>query len=170
MVDDDDWKDEMSCTLPDPENVPPPTSSSNHPIEDVAPQTVAHVTKLVQSKVYDGSSFYRSDFVIQFGLYGMPTKIPHGTHLAVNETTFNGLISNTRGTAALAHFDVPDCGGAEVFINLSDNPHLDTAYGGFCVFAHIDPSDGQSLQVMDAVAAAVKQNGTVGIRQVLLTQ
>jgi cyclophilin family peptidyl-prolyl cis-trans isomerase len=128
---------------------------------------VAYITKLVQSKLFDGSAFYRSDFVIQFGLHGLSKKNPHG-NMTVNETTFNGVVSNTRGTAALAHFDVPDCGGTEVFINLSDNPHLDAAYGGFCVFARVDPGHHSSLQTMDEIATAVKQNGNVGIRQVEL--
>lgn len=90
--------------------------------------------------------------------------------MPVNETSFNTppVVSNARGTAALAHFDVPDCGGSEVFINISDNPHLDAAYGGFCVFARVDAGDQRSFQTMDAIAAAVKQNGKVGIKQVVL--
>ncbi|CAB9501538.1 cis-trans isomerase [Seminavis robusta] len=133
-------------------------------LPESAPQTVAYVSKLVDSKIYNGTSFYRSDFVIQFGLH--PKKNPHGD-MTVNETTYNGVVSNARGTAALAHFDVPDCGSSEVFINLSDNPHLDAAYGGFCVFARVE-NDPASFATVDAIAAAVKQQGTVGIREIVL--
>jgi hypothetical protein len=34
---------------------------------DAAPVTVAYVKKVVADKLYDGTSFYRSDFVIQCG-------------------------------------------------------------------------------------------------------
>ena len=36
---------------------------------EAAPTTVAHVVKLVTHKLFDATSFYRSDFVIQFGLH-----------------------------------------------------------------------------------------------------
>jgi len=85
----------------------------------------------------------------------------------VNETNLGrcGVVSNTRGTAACAHFDVPDCGGSEIFINLNENRHLDQAYGGFCVFARVETNDTTSFQTIDAIAAAVKQDGKVIIRQ-----
>lgn len=129
-----------------------------------APKTITYITKLVRSNIYDNSSFYRSDFVIQFGIHGMTNKInPHGD-LTINETNHHTTISNFRGTAACAHFDVPDNGNSEVFINISDNPHLDQAYGGFCVFARVEASDTASFATMDAIAQAVKQDGKVGIR------
>jgi cyclophilin family peptidyl-prolyl cis-trans isomerase len=135
-------------------------------LPDAAPQTVAHIVKLVSSGFYNGTSFYRSDFVIQFGLHGTGRPAPD---LTVNETNHGARrISNTRGTAAIAHFDVPDCGGSEIFINLQANPHLDTAYGGYCVFARVE--DPASLDIVDAIAAAVKTTtrGTVGIQKAVL--
>jgi cyclophilin family peptidyl-prolyl cis-trans isomerase len=78
------------------------------------------------------------------------------------------VLQNTRETAALAHFGVPDCAGTKVFINLSDNTHLDTAYGGFCVFAQVD--DPSSFLTMDVIAAAIQENGKVGILQIKLMQ
>ena len=45
--------------------------------------------------------------------------------LHVNETHKAPKVSNTRGTAAIAHWDVPDCGNSEFFINLKSNGHLD---------------------------------------------
>jgi len=141
------------------------TSSSSYIIH-AAPETVKYITKCVQSKIYNDTSFYRSDFVIQFGLHGTGKQNPHG-NLMVNETNLGrcGVVSNTRGTAACAHFDVPDCGGSEIFINLNENRHLDQAYGGFCVFARVETNDTTSFQTIDAIAAAVKQDGKVIIRQ-----
>ena len=60
-------------------------------------------------------------------------------------------MSNTRGTAAIAHWDVPDCGNSEFFINLGTNAHLDEAYGGYCVFAQVE--DDASFAIVDAIAA-----------------
>ena len=68
----------------------------------------------------------------------------------------------------MAHFDVPDCGGSEIFINLNDNTHLDAAYGGFCVFARVEAGDEASFRTVDAIAAAVKQKGNVGIQQAVV--
>lgn len=99
---------------------------------DAAPETVKYISKLVSDGVYNGCTFYRSDFVIQCGLH--PHKCPV-ENLKVNETPLHTKISNTRGTAAIAHWDVPDCGNSEFFINLGSNAHLDSAYGGYCVFA-----------------------------------
>lgn len=122
-----------------------------------------YFTKIVNSHLYDDTSFYRSDFVIQFGLHGTTKTNPHG-NLQVNETQYGQIISNTRGTVAVAHFDVPDCGGTEVFINLGENSHLDTAYGGYCVFAKVE--DDSSFQTVDTIAAAVKKDGKVRIQTV----
>ena len=37
------------------------------------------------------------------------------------------------------------------------NAHLDTAYGGYCVFAQVE--DAASFAVVDAIAAAIKAGG-----------
>jgi cyclophilin family peptidyl-prolyl cis-trans isomerase len=98
-----------------------------------------------------GASFYRSDFVIQFGVHGTGKERPK---LKANESKQSGM-SNTRGTAAFAHWDVPDCGDTEIFINLSSNTHLDSAYGGFCVFASTEKDDAASDATIDAIAKAI---------------
>ena len=125
---------------------------------DAAPETVKYIVQLCKDKIYDGCTFYRSDFVIQCGLHGTSTKNPHGD-LKVNETSSGVTVSNTRGTAAIAHWDVPDCGNSEFFINLGTNAHLDRAYGGYCVFAQVE--DDASFQVVDSIAAEIKSKGKV---------
>ena len=46
---------------------------------------------------------------MQCGLFGTDKNNPNGD-LPVNETHSGARISNTKGTAAIAHFDVPDNG------------------------------------------------------------
>ena len=129
---------------------------------DAAPETVKYMQEMIGASVYNNRTFYRSDFVIQCGLH--PDKAPKG--LSVNETAFHAKISNTRGTAAVAHWDVPDCGNTEFFINLQPNTHLDTAYGGYCVFAEV--ADEPSYAVVDAIAGAVSQKGSVALQEMRL--
>ena len=64
----------------------------------------------------------------------------------------------------MAHWDVPDCGNTEFFINLQANSHLDSAYGGYCVFAEV--ADDASFATVDKIASAVKAAGTVAIESV----
>ena len=120
-----------------------------------APKTVEHIRKMVKDGLYNGCCFYRSDFVIQCGLQrpdGSGVRNPH-PNLNVNETMANERISNNRRTVSVAHWDVPDCGNSEFFINIKDNPHLDSAYGGYCVFAEVANAEG--YKVVDAITAAV---------------
>ena len=124
-------------------------------LPSAAPRTVAHVQKLITTGLFSTgqSTFYRSDFVIQTGLYGTSIENPI-PDLEVNETQLHEKIGNERGAMAIAHFDVPDNGNSEMFISLQNNIHLDEAYGGYCVFARVE--DDKSFKVIDAVAAAVK--------------
>ena len=126
---------------------------------DAAPVTVKHISEAVRLGLYKNTCFYRSDFVIPCGLHGTSKRHPHGD-LPVNETNVSGLpsITNTRGTAAVAHFDVPDNGSTEFFINLKHNAHLDSVYGGYCVFAQVETSE--SFAVVDTIASAITNKGT----------
>lgn len=123
-----------------------------------APVTVQHMINLVEANLYKNCCFYRSDFVIQGGL-----QTPQGTmacenpfpDIPVNESQSNIKISNLRGTVAFGHWDVPDNGNSEFFINLKDNPHLDEAYGGYAVFAYVSEGDYASFAVVDRIGAAI---------------
>eukprot|EP00457_Paulinella_chromatophora_P017335 gb/GEZN01018357.1/.p1 GENE.gb/GEZN01018357.1/~~gb/GEZN01018357.1/.p1 ORF type:complete len:117 (+),score=18.52 gb/GEZN01018357.1/:202-552(+) len=84
-----------------------------------------------------------------------------------NITKNESKLSNVRGAVAIAHWDCvkscgngckehdPDCGGSEFFINLKENKHLDTTWGGYCVFANV--ADEASLKVVDAIAKVKKE-------------
>ncbi|CAJ1451051.1 unnamed protein product [Effrenium voratum] len=127
---------------------------------DSAPITCDFIVKAVEEGLYNGKTFYRSDFVIQCGLH--PQKAPGD--ISRNETRDGVFLSNTRGTCAIAHWDVPDNGNTEFFINLQANTHLDSACGGYCVFAEV--ADDASLAVVDAIAGEVKARGSVKISAV----
>ena len=127
-----------------------------------APLTVNHIKALVSANLYDNCCFYRSDFVIQCGLQtpdGRSVPNPYDD-LSVNESQSpaNKAVGNKRGTAAVAHWDVPDCGNSEFFINLSDNMHLNDAYGGYCVFAQIQEEDNESWETVDRIANVIKND------------
>ena len=134
-----------------------------------APRTVEHIKKLVGEGLYNGCCFYRSDFVIQCGLQkpdGTAVKNPHAS-LDINETSLNDKISNKRGTVSVAHWDVPDCGNSEFFINVQDNPHLDSAYGGYCVFAEV--ANEGSFQIVDAIKSAIPKGEKPLIKKVYIS-
>ena len=150
-------------------------NTPHHPITiellpNAAPETVKHVINLVQDGLFNtgNCSFYRSDFVIQFGLHGSNVKNPY-QDLKVNETPMYEKISNTRGTISVAHFDVPDNGNSEYFINLCENKHLDSVYGGYCVFAQVDDNDKDSWATINAIADAIandKSRPTIQMQKV----
>lgn len=134
---------------------------------DAAPQTVAYIVALVGKGLYNrgAATFYRSDFVIQCGLHPKQCPLPN---IPVNETHLHTKLTNKRGTAAIAHFDVPDCGNSEFFINLQHNSHLDSAYGGYCVFAEADEGDQETDIAINSIAAVVKHSGSVPISEIEL--
>lgn len=131
-------------------------------LPEVAPVTVSHILRHVQEALYDGTAFYRSDFVIQFGLHGSGKTTAYPP-LAVNESGRG--YSNKRGTLAVAHHDKPDNGSTELFINLENNLHLDTAYGGYAVWAEVREGDVESWKTIAAIALKVKA-GKVGVVRV----
>ena len=124
---------------------------------DSAPVTVAYMCDLIARKQLDDTVFYRSDFVIQTGLHGSGRPAPPS--LSVNETKLHTRLSNVKGAAAIAHWDVPDNGNSEWFISIKDSPHLDEAYGGYCVFAQVAPDDAASWATIGAIATAIAQRG-----------
>ncbi|CAK9009164.1 unnamed protein product [Durusdinium trenchii] len=120
---------------------------------DSAPLTVEHVCRLVDEGLYNGCYFYRSDFVLQWGLW-----LPNETEvknpypdIAANETDSGTFLSNRPGTVAIAH-GIGVNGNSDIFINLQDNDYLDTMSLGFCVFAELD---AKSRRVVKDLAEAV---------------
>ena len=129
-----------------------------HMRADAAPRTCKYIKKCVKAGLYDGCNFYRSDFVIQCGLHGSGKENPYGD-LPVNECNMNKRLSNKTGTCSIAHFDVPDNGNTEFFINIQNNMHLDNVYGGYCVFAFVEERDQESWKTIHAIADAIANQG-----------
>ena len=86
----------------------------------------------------------------------------------MNESRRGDARSNVRGTLAVAHHDVPDCGNSEYFINLQDNVHLDEAYGGYCVFARVLPEDTKSWTTINTIAAQLGSSTSIPVNEVKL--
>jgi peptidyl-prolyl cis-trans isomerase A (cyclophilin A) len=109
-----------------------------------APKSVANFVQYVKAGHYSNTVFHRviDSFMIQGGgmtadLAEKPTRAPIALEAG------NGL-SNLRGTLAMARTGVPDSATAQFFINVVDNPRLDTAGGGYAVF-------GKVVEGMDVV-------------------
>ena len=109
-----------------------------------APKSVANFVQYVKAGHYTNTVFHRviDSFMVQGGgmtadLAEKPTRAPIALEAG------NGL-SNLRGTLAMARTGVPDSATAQFFINVVDNPRLDTAGGGYAVF-------GKVVEGMDVV-------------------
>lgn len=100
---------------------------------DVMPITTGNFIKLAEEKFYDGIKFHRviDGFMIQAG--DPNTK---GTNVASygqggpgytidDEFVTGPLLTNTRGTIAMANTGQPKSGGSQFFINTADNIGLD---------------------------------------------
>ena len=135
---------------------------------ETAPLTVQHATSVAAAGTFNNVQFYRSDFVIQMGVANTPQR--NAVPKMSNEAGMRKCRTNARGSAAFAHYDVPDGGAGDIFINLGDNPHLDSAYGGFCVFAAVADADAASFRVVDAVAESVKKGHNVVVQEVTVAR
>ena len=102
-----------------------------------APKSVDNFLQYVKAGHYEGTIFHRviGSFMIQGGGF-----TADGTQKPVRPPipleAGNGL-SNLRGTLAMARTAVPDSATAQFFINVVDNPRLDTAGGGYAVFGKV---------------------------------
>jgi len=143
------------------------TSLGNYRLQlfdTLKPGTVENFLRYVNADRYDNLIIHRSDplggnpadppDIIQGGGYVFPGFNHVNTFPAIpNEFTTNGIISNTRGTVAMAKTSNPDSATSEWFVNLRDNSTaLDDTNnsGGFTVFGKVVDAD---MAVVDAIAA-----------------
>ena len=101
--------------------------------EDKMPITTGNFVKLAEEKFYDGIKFHRviDGFMIQAG--DPNTKgdnvLSYGSggpgYTIQDEFVAGDLLTNTRGTIAMANTGQPNSGGSQFFINLIDNSRLD---------------------------------------------
>ncbi len=104
-----------------------------------APKTVENILDLIDAGFYDGLIFHRviDGFVVQAGGYLADMEYRDAPRTVVNESE-NG-IENRKYTLSMARTADPDSAGAQFYINLNDNTHLDYAPGqpGYTVFGKL---------------------------------
>jgi len=125
-----------------------------------APITVANFLKYTQAGAYDGTVFHRvvENFVIQGGGW-TPTLVERAKldkdagrpDVPIKNEWRNGL-NNVRGSIAMARDEGPDTATREFYINVQDNPKLDTARektgnAGYAVFGKVV----KGMEVVDAI-------------------
>lgn len=127
--------------------------------DDTTPQTVANFLDYVNNGAYTDSVVHRSEpgFVIQGGGFTYGGTIPLDTVTANDPVANEPVLSNRRGTIAMAKVSgQPDSATSQWFINLVDNQGaLDGQNGGFTAFG-IVMDDG--MDVVDAIAALQRFN------------
>jgi peptidyl-prolyl cis-trans isomerase A (cyclophilin A) len=116
-----------------------------------APLTVENFLQYVDEGFYDGTIFHRviPNFVVQGGGY-LPGLEPKPTHAPIVSEAANGLL-NLRGTVGMARGDDVNSATSQFYVNLVDNPTLDTSATslGYTVFGRV--IDG--MAVIDQIAA-----------------
>ena len=127
--------------------------------DTVTKSTVKNFLKYIKRDLYDGLIFHRSvpGFVIQSGGFSAPLMPAAEGGTVEPIETFNTIVNqpgnlNLRGTIAMAKLaDQPDSASSQWFINLVDNPSLDTQNEGFTVFGKVI---GSGMEVVDDLALA----------------
>ncbi len=121
---------------------------------ELAPNSVANMAELANSKFYDNLAFHRviPNFMAQGGC---PHSGPTGNQAmagtggpdwAIACETDNG-VAHKRGSFSMAHAG-PNTGGSQFFITFVATPHLD---GVHTVFGGIEDDDAQSFSVLDSI-------------------
>jgi cyclophilin family peptidyl-prolyl cis-trans isomerase len=112
-----------------------------------APITVANFLTHVNAGFYDGLIFHRvmPNFVIQTGLL-TTDYVPRRSSAAFLQNEGNNGLKNLRGTLGMARGEDPHTAKSQFFINVNDNPQLDTdeEEWGWAVF-------GKVIEGMDVV-------------------
>ena len=107
-----------------------------------APHGVDRFYYLTKHRYYDSTYFFRviENFVAQFGISGDPRINGAWTERRIPDDSVRH--ANTRGTISFAS-EGPNTRTVQLFINLKDNPKLDTYGGGFPPIAEI--VDGMNI-------------------------
>jgi len=121
--------------------------------EDAAPTTVARFLSYIENGIYDNTIIHRSvpDFVIQGGGFTFLTD-SFAAVPSVPTIPSEFSLPNLRGTVAIAQSAGPDSGTNQWFINVVDNPGLDTQQ--FTVFAEVIAG----MDVVDAINDLTRYN------------
>ena len=120
---------------------------------DKAPITAENFEKYIKSSYFTNSIFHRviKDFMVQGG--GFTPDMMEKETMSPIKNEANNMVSNERGTIAMARTNDPHSASAQFFINLKDNIFLDfkseTPQGwGYCVFGKVI----EGIEVIDKIA------------------
>jgi len=129
--------------------------------EDKMPITTGNFIKLAEENFYDGIKFHRiiDGFMIQAG--DPNTKgndvLSYGTggpgYTVQDEFVEDPLLSNVRGTIAMANTGQPNSGGSQFFINTVDNTGLDFNKEPFSSKHPVFGRVIKGLDIVDAISA-----------------
>lgn len=104
-----------------------------------APITVANFLKYIDEGFYNGVIFHRvvQGFVVQAGGFTFDFQRKQ-THDPIKNESNNGL-KNLRGTLSMARTSIIDSATSQFFININNNPALDSSAGrhGYAVFGKV---------------------------------
>ncbi|MFT5036980.1 MAG: peptidylprolyl isomerase [Candidatus Azotimanducaceae bacterium] len=144
--------------------------------EDQMPITVANFVKLTESNFYDGIKFHRviEGFMIQGGdpnsrgeneaIYGQGGPDEN----VQDEFVAGDVLTNTRGTIAMANTGQPNSGGSQWFINLVDNTNLDfdkqPLSSKHPVFGRVTTG----LDVVDTIGKVATKGGNIPVEPVVI--
>ena len=112
-----------------------------------APKTVDNFVQYVKSGHYDGTIFHRviDNFMIQGGGYKADL-VERPTRAPIELEAGRGL-SNVRGAIAMARTSDPNSATSQFFINVVDNPRLDSYGGGYATFGRVV----EGMEVVDQI-------------------
>src|SRR3954465_10579067 len=132
-----------------------------------APRGVDRFYYLTRHGYYDSTYFFRviENFVAQFGISGDPSINAAWENRRIADDS--GRHSNTRGPLAFAS-QGPNSRTVQLFINLRDNPKLDTYGGGFPPIAEVT----SGLKVAESLYDGYGEGAPSGLgpRQDLITE
>ncbi len=129
--------------------------------EDTMPLTTGNFIKLAEEKFYDGIKFHRviNNFMIQAGDPNSKgdDSASYGTggpgYTIQDEFVEDPLLSNVRGTVAMANTGQPNSGGSQFFINTVDNTGLDFNKEPFTSKHPVFGRVVSGMDVIDAISA-----------------
>lgn len=145
--------------------------------QDQMPVTVGNFVKLAEAGFYDGTKFHRviDGFMIQggdpnskgdnealYGTGGPAENVP-------DEFVKGDLLTNTRGTIAMANTGQPNSGGSQFFINLVDNTNLDFDKPPFTSKHPVFGRVIEGMDVVDAIGQVPTKAGDIPVDPVIVS-
>lgn len=144
--------------------------------EDKMPITVGNFIKLAEDGFYNGTKFHRviDGFMIQGGDPNSkgdnPADYGRGGpgYTIQDEFVADPVLTNVRGTIAMANTGQPNSGGSQFFINTVDNTNLDFNKEPFSSKHPVFGRVTEGMTVVDLIAGVVTGPGDVPVEPVVI--